>query len=44
MPYTHHGGIVLCLQGPSHWIASKIPESVKNNKVWRTVFWVRGAS
>lgn len=27
--------------GPFNWIASRIPESVHNNKIWRTIFWVR---
>ena len=26
--------------GVSHWIGSKIPMSVHNNKIWRTIFWV----
>ena len=27
--------------GVSYWIGSKIPASVHNNKIWRTIFWVR---
>jgi hypothetical protein len=27
--------------GPFAWIASKIPAGVHNNKIWRTIFWVR---
>jgi hypothetical protein len=26
--------------GPFAWIASKIPMSLHNNKIWRTIFWV----
>ena len=37
-------GVMACMQGPSHWIASKIPESLKNSRVWRTIFWVCGSS
>jgi hypothetical protein len=27
--------------GVSHWIGSRIPGALKNNRVWRTIFWVR---
>jgi hypothetical protein len=27
--------------GPTYWTSSKIPASVHNNKIWRTIFWVR---
>jgi hypothetical protein len=27
--------------GPFAWIANKIPMALHNNKIWRTIFWVR---